>query len=112
MTLEQELARFDAAIAEVVPEAVKSMAPGLDDNGIEELRRAVAPLRLGDDIEEMYRWHNGSALSVFGGKRIACPKTAHVSMNVTRLLVFPIDPHSQRLTDDLLRLNFFIRRGD
>lgn len=70
MTFEQELARFDEAVAEVVPEAAKSMGPGLDDNGIEELQRAVAPLRLGEDIEEMYRWHNGSALSVFGGKRL------------------------------------------
>ena len=43
MTFEQELARFDAAIAEIVPEAVKSMGSGLDNNGIEELRRAVAP---------------------------------------------------------------------
>lgn len=69
MTFHQELNRFDAAIAEVAPEAVKSMGPGLGDSGIEELRRAVAPLRLGADIEEIYRWHNGSTLSVFGGKR-------------------------------------------
>jgi hypothetical protein len=69
MTFQQELTRFDTVIAEVVPEAVESMGSGLDDGGIEELRRAVSPLRLGVDIEAMYRWHNGSSLSVFGGKR-------------------------------------------
>jgi hypothetical protein len=69
MTLQHELSRFDAAIAVVVPEAVEAMGLGLSESGIEELRRAVAPLRLGEDIEALYRWHNGISGPVFGGKR-------------------------------------------
>ena len=70
MTLQQEFARFDTAIAEVVPEAVTGMGAGLDASEIEELRRAVVPMRLGEDIESLYRWHDGSDLPVFGGKRL------------------------------------------
>lgn len=69
MTLQQELSRFDAAIAEVVPGAVEAMGLGLDGSGIEELRRAVVPLRLGEDIEALYRWHDGISVPIFGGKR-------------------------------------------
>ena len=69
MTLQHELSHFDAAIAAVVPEVAEAMGSGLDDSGIEELRRVVAPLRLGEDIEALYRWHNGITVPIFGGKR-------------------------------------------
>ena len=70
MTFHQELVRFDAVVAQVVPEAVPSMGSGLNDEGISALRTMVAPLDLGEEIEQLYRWHDGSALSVFGGKRL------------------------------------------
>ena len=70
MTFHQELVRFDAVVAQVVPEAVPSMGSGLNDEGIRALRTMVAPLDLGEEIEQLYRWHDGSALSVFGGKRL------------------------------------------
>ena len=70
MTFHQELVRFDAVVAEIVPEAVQSMGSGLNDEGIRALRTMIAPLDLGEDIEQLYRWHDGSALSVFGGKRL------------------------------------------
>lgn len=70
MALQHELDRFEAVLTELLPEAATSLGPGLDDNGIEKLRRAVAPLGLGHDVEQMYRWHNGSTMPVFGGKRL------------------------------------------
>ncbi|MEC5167697.1 hypothetical protein RCH11_000147 [Glaciihabitans sp. GrIS 2.15] len=70
MTFHQELVRFDAVVAEVVPEAVPSMGSGLNDEGITALRTVIAPMDLGEDIEQLYRWHDGSALSVFGVKRM------------------------------------------
>ena len=70
MTFHQELVRFDAVVAELVPEAVQSMGSSLSDEGVRALQAMIAPMDLGEDIEQLYRWHDGSALSVFGGKRL------------------------------------------
>jgi hypothetical protein len=69
MTLQHELSRFDAAVAEIAPEVLEAMGLGLSDNEIDELRRAVSPLHLSADIEAQYRWHDGISFPVFGGKR-------------------------------------------
>ena len=70
----QELVRFDAVVAEVVPEAVQSMGSGLNDEGVRALRTIIAPMDLGEDIEQLYRWHDGSALSVLAASVCCRPR--------------------------------------
>ncbi|GAA3878079.1 hypothetical protein GCM10022381_20630 [Leifsonia kafniensis] len=79
MSLSEELARFDDVLADVFPEGFESMGEGLGDAGIERLRRAVAPFTLGAEVEQLYRWHDGSVLPVFGGKRFLC--TTEIILN-------------------------------
>ncbi len=70
MSLEGELARFESLLAEHFPTVLAAMNPGLDDQGIEQFRAAVLPLRFTDEIEAFYRWHDGGDASPFGGWRM------------------------------------------
>ncbi len=85
MMFHRGLVRFDAVVAEVVPEAVQSMGSGLNDEGIRALRTMIAPLDLGEDIEQLYRWHDGSAAPDPLRSRIRCGEpTSRCSMKERR----------------------------
>ncbi len=52
------------------PAAFTSLRPGLNDDGVDELREAVAPYLLSSQIEALYRWRDGGDQGVFGGWRM------------------------------------------
>lgn len=52
------------------PTWLGQLHPGLDDEGIEQLRGAVAPYFLPPQVEALYRWHGGGDQGVFGGWRM------------------------------------------
>jgi hypothetical protein len=67
MTLRAALERFDKTLLAVYPEGHASLAPGLRDDQLDDLRRAILPMELTADLEELYRWHNGSTLRIVCG---------------------------------------------
>jgi hypothetical protein len=66
MALGEKLHRLDSVLAEVAPASLAAMEPGLDDAGIERFQRSVAPFGLPEQLETLYRWHDGGAANVLG----------------------------------------------
>jgi hypothetical protein len=67
MSLSGELARFETLLAARFPTVLAEMNPGLDDERVARLREALLPMGLTDEIETLYRWHDGGAPYLFGG---------------------------------------------
>ncbi|RKR75012.1 hypothetical protein [Frondihabitans australicus] len=67
MSLSSELTAYELWLHENRPELLQGMNPGLDDTGVGRLREAIAPLRLTEQVETLYRWRDGGSSTVFGG---------------------------------------------
>lgn len=74
MTLAQQLTRFESLLSGIDSALLASLAPGLDDSGVEALRRALAPTELSAQVEVLYRWRSGGPLPLFFGRAMATPK--------------------------------------
>ena len=70
MSLESELTRYETGLARQFPEVLAGMNPGLGDSEIEELRAALAPLVVPEQVETMFRWRNGGTSGLFCGWRM------------------------------------------
>lgn len=70
MTTTSALRRLEGLLADHHPDRLVQMAPGLDDEGVEQLRAALEPMRLPQQVEHLYRWRNGGDSGVFGGWRL------------------------------------------
>jgi hypothetical protein len=70
MSLEQELARFDQLLATQFPELLRSTNAGLNDAAVQRFREALAPMGLTEELETLYRWHDGGDAALFGGWRL------------------------------------------
>jgi hypothetical protein len=64
------IARFTEVMGDRYPAWLAQLRPGLDDDGIDRLRQAVAPYLVPDQVEELYRWRAGGDAGVFGGWRM------------------------------------------
>lgn len=67
MEIDRALARFDEVMGTRHRAWLAQMRPGLDDDGINRLRVAVAPYLVPSQVEALYRWHDGGDSGVFGG---------------------------------------------
>jgi hypothetical protein len=66
MALGEKLQQLESVLAEVAPASLAALEPGLDDAGVERFQQAVAPFGLPEQLETLYRWHDGGAANVLG----------------------------------------------
>jgi len=57
--LEEAIARLDSLLGTHEPEFAASLNPPASDGELDFLREAIAPFDLIEDLEILYRWHNG-----------------------------------------------------
>ncbi len=68
MTVFDALKVWEGILSRRFPQLLDRMLPGLDDAGVEELARSLAPYRLPEQVEALYRWRGGGAgVGLFGG---------------------------------------------
>jgi hypothetical protein len=67
VTTRSALERLERLLDEHHPALLAQLEPGLDDAAVEELRRALAPMLLPEQVEAIYRWRNGGFVGIFGG---------------------------------------------
>jgi hypothetical protein len=69
MSLQGELARFDALIESRFPEYWTLLNPPANDEAIQQLIEALGELQLPSDVEKIYRWHDGGSMDAIMGRR-------------------------------------------
>lgn len=57
--LEEAIERLDSLLADHEPAFAASLNPPVSEGELEVLRAAIAPYDLLEDLEILYRWHNG-----------------------------------------------------
>jgi hypothetical protein len=68
VTVSDTLERWEGTLSRRFPQLLDRMLPGLDDAGVEELARSLAPYRLPEQVEALYRWKGGGVgVGLFGG---------------------------------------------
>jgi hypothetical protein len=55
----EALSRLDMLLPQKAPELAATLLPPASDSDLEQLRVAVMPFVLPDDLVELYRWHDG-----------------------------------------------------
>jgi hypothetical protein len=68
--IDRALGRFEAVMAGAWPARFARLQSGLNDEGIQRLRDAIAPYLVPGQIEALYRWRNGGDEGLFGGWRM------------------------------------------
>ena len=69
MSLQSELARFDALIESRFPEYWTLLNPPANDEAIHQLIESLGDLQLPSDVEKIYRWHDGGSMDAIMGRR-------------------------------------------